>query len=370
MGRFDHLVNDAVRALAQHPIFTSSTSALPERDASLLKLNANESVYGPSPKAMAAMRAALESSHFYPDDDASALRERLAQQHAIKSEQILVANGLTAFLGVIARTCLRPGLNALTSACSFISYPMVTSAVGARLMQTPLRDGGYDLDAMLAAIDPDTRIVFIANPNNPTGTLIDAGAMDRFLDRVPGHVIVVLDEAYFDYATYFATRRGVNYLHAMEYVRAQRNVVVLRTFSKAHGLASLRIGYGMGPAELMPYFAQVQDVFAVSGIAQTAALAALNDEAHILQAVKENAVQAECLEREVAALGYPVIPTWANFLTFDVRQDAREFAHKLREKDVLVRPLNAWGAPRSIRVTLGTAQNNQAFLAALKSVSE
>ena len=370
MGRFDNLVNNAVRALAQQPISKSSTSTLPERDPSLLKLNANESAYGPSPKAVAAMHAALESSHFYPDDGASALRERLAQQHAIKPEQILVANGLTALLGVIARVCLLPGLNAVTSTCSFISYPMVTSAVGARLVETPLKDGGYDLEAILAAIDTDTRVVFVANPNNPTGTLIEAGAMDRFLERVPAHVIVVLDEAYFDYATYFATRRGMTYSHSMEYIREQRNLVVLRTFSKAHGLAGLRIGYGIGPAELMAYFAQVQDVFAVSGIAQAAALAALDDEAHIGQAVQENAVQAECIEREVAALGYPVIPTWANFLTFDVSQDARDFAHKLRLEGVLVRPLTTWGAPTSIRVTLGTAEQNQVFLRALKNVSK
>ena len=193
MGRFENLVNDAVRVLSQHAISRSSTSTLtstlPERDASLLRLNANESVYGPSPKAVAAMRAAMESSHLYPDDRASALRDRLAQLHAIQPEQILVANGLTALLGVIARTCLRPGLNALTSACSFISYPMVTGAVGARLVQTPLKEGGYDPDAMLAAIDTDTRVAFVANPNNPTGTLLDASAMDRFLDRVPAHVL-------------------------------------------------------------------------------------------------------------------------------------------------------------------------------------
>jgi len=366
MGRFNDLVNDAARASGQHTISKSSTSTLPERDASLLRLNANESVYGPSPKAVAAMRAALESSHFYPDDGASGLRERLGQQHAIKPEQILVANGLTALLGVIARTCLRPGLNAVTSACSFISYPMVTSAVGARLLPTPLRDGGYDLDAILAAMDVETRVVFIANPNNPTGTLIDAVAMDRFLERVPAHVIVVLDEAYFDYASYFAVKRGVTHSHSIEYVRSERNVVVLRTFSKAHGLAGLRIGYGMGPAELMAYFAQVQDVFAVSAIAQAAALAALDDEEHVHHAVEENALQAECIGREVAALDYQVIPTWANFLTFDVKQDARDFARKLRQEGVLVRPLTSWGAPTSIRVTLGTAEQNQFFIRALK----
>jgi len=143
-------------------------------------------------------------------------------------------------------------------------------------------------------------------------------------------------------------------------------VVVLRTFSKAHGLAGLRIGYGMGPAELMAYFAQVQDVFAVSAIAQAAALAALDDEAHIRHAVEENALQAECIGREVAALDYQVIPTWANFLTFDVKQDARDFARKLRQEGVLVRPLTSWGAPTSIRVTLGTVEQNQFLIRALK----
>jgi histidinol-phosphate aminotransferase len=238
--------------------------------------------------------------------------------------------------------------------------------VGARLVQTPLRDGGYDLDAILAAMDGETRVVFIANPNNPTGTLIDAVAMDRFLKRVPAHVIVVLDEAYFDYASYFAAKRGVTYSRSIEYVRSERNVVVLRTFSKAHGLAGLRIGYGMGPAELMAYFAQVQDLFAISAIAQTAALAALDDEAHIHHAVEGNALQADCLEREIVALGYRAIPTWANFITFDVKQDARDFARKLRQEGVLVRPLTSWGAPTSIRVTLGTAEQNQFFLRALK----
>jgi histidinol-phosphate aminotransferase len=244
---------------------------------------------------------------------------------------------------------------------------MVTSAVGARLVQTPLSDGGYDLDAILAAIDAESRVVFIANPNNPTGTLIDAGAMDRFLERVPAHVIVVLDEAYFDYASYFAVQRKVTYSRSIEYVRDERKVIVLRTFSKAHGLAGLRIGYGIGPAELMSYFSQVQDVFAVSAIAQCAALAALDDEAHVHHAVEQNALQAECLAREVSALSYNVIPTWANFLTFDVKQDARDFAHKLRREGVLVRPLTAWGAPTCIRVTLGTAEQNQFFIRALKS---
>jgi histidinol-phosphate aminotransferase len=369
MGRFFNLITEPVRAAGQHTTAPSSSSTLPEQDASLVKLNANESAYGPSPKAVAAMRAALESSHLYPDGGASALRAKLAKHQGVNPDQILISNGTTALLGVIARTLLGPGSNAVTSACSFISYPMVTHAAGAQLVETPLRENGYDLDAILAVIQTDTRVVFLANPNNPTGTLAEAGVVDRFLERVPPHVVVVLDEAYFDYAYYFAAQRGVKYSRAADYVRGDRNVVVLRTFSKAHGLAGIRIGYSMGPAELLAYFARVQDVFAVSAVAQAAALAALDDPAHVQYAVENNAQQAAWMECEVAALGYGVGRIWANFLSFDVRQDAREVARRLRREGVLVRPLGSWGAPTWLRVTLGNTEQNQLFVRALASVS-
>jgi histidinol-phosphate aminotransferase len=365
MDRFDNLVNDLARAASQYAASSTSTGTVPERDASLIKLNANESVYGPSPKALDAMQVALKSSHLYPDDACAALRQKLAERHGVSPEQILVANGLTALLGILARTLLRPGANAVTSSCSFISYPMVTHAAGAQLREAPLRDGGYDLDALLASIDDATRVIFFANPNNPTGTLVEAAAVDRFLERVPSHITVVLDEAYFDYAHYFAANRRVEYSRAIDYVRHERNVVVLRTFSKAHGLAGVRIGYGIGPAELISYLTCVQDVFAVSELAQAAAIAALDDDAHVQNALRKNAEQAEWVRREIAALGYPVKPPWTNFLTLDVRHEAREFAGRLRQEGVLVRPLTAWGARTSIRVTLGTAEQDQMFVKAL-----
>ena len=370
MDRFGDVVNHLARSASQYAASATSTGTVPERDASLIKLNANESVYGPSPKAIAAMRADLEGSHLYPDDNCSALRQKLAERHGVDAKQILVANGLTALLGIIARTLLRPGTNAVSSACSFISYPMVTHAAGAQLVETSLVASGYDLDALLAAINADTRLVFLANPNNPTGTLVEAAAVDRFIERVPAHVVVVLDEAYFDYAQYFAAQRGIVYSRAVEYVLENRNVVVLRTFSKAHGLAGVRIGYAMGPAELIAYFACVQDVFAVSGLAQVAALAALDDEAHVHNAVEKNAVQAEWMQSELAARGYPMFATWTNFVTLEAKQHSREFARRLRQQGVLVRPLGPWGAPTSIRVTLGTAEQNQAFVHALTKLSE
>jgi len=366
MGRFFDLVADPVRLLGESTPEKPESSTKSDRGAPVLKLNANESPYGPSPKAVAEMRVVLDGSHLYSDDDARALRQKLAEVHSVHAEQILIANGTTALLGVMARTLLRPGLNAMTSACSFISYPMVTQAAGAVLIRTPLRDGGYDLDAILAAIDDKVRIVFVANPNNPTGTLLDAVAVDRFLKRVPAHVVVILDEAYYDYAQYFAGLRGVEYSRSLNYVREDRNVVVLRTFSKAHGLAGLRVGYGIGPAELMTYFTRVQDMFAVSSVAQVAALAAVGDQAHVRYAVENNARQAEWLAGQISRLGYSVIPAWTNFLCLDVEQDAREVARRLRTEGVLIRPLAAWGAPTSIRVTIGTADQNLRFLQAFQ----
>ncbi len=370
MGRFFDLVNDPVHALSEYSSAMPVTAAQTDStSAALVKLNANESPYGPSPGAVAAMRAALDSSNWYPDDHSITLRQHLAKAHGVTPQQVLIANGTTSLLGVIARTLLGPGRNAITSACSFISYPVVTRAAGATLVETPPLQGGYDLDAIAAAIEPDTRLVFLANPNNPTGTLVDAAALERFLDQMPAQVIVVLDEAYYDYAHYFAAQRGIEYSRSLSYPRDERNVVVLRTFSKAHGLAGIRVGYGIGPAELMAYFERVQDTFAVSSIAQAAALAAAEDKAHIRFAVENNATQSHSLAAEISKLGYPVIPTWTNFVCIDVGQDAREVARKLRGERVLIRPLGAWGAPTSVRVTVGTAEQNQIFLHALQKIS-
>lgn len=362
MDRFFDLVTENARAAGPN------TKTTPEQSSpSLVKLNANESVYGPSPKALAAMRAALENSHLYPDNDSLALRQKLAEKHGVLPEQMVVGNGTTALLGVIARTLLQSGQNAVTSACSFISYPAVTQTTCARLVEAPLLHRGFDLDAIHKAIDSNTRIVFLANPNNPTGSFLDAASIDRFLAKVPQHVIVVLDEAYFDYAQYFAVKRGAEYSHSLDYVRANRNVLVLRTFSKAHGLAGVRVGYAMGPAELISYVAQLQEVFALSTIALAAAWAAIDDEDHIQNALEHNAEQAEWMEQKLKDLGYDVLPTWTNFVAIEVGEDSREFARRLRKQGVLVRPLSAWGAPTSIRVTLGTPEQNQFFVQALAS---
>ena len=277
MSKLEELVPEHVRALGAYTPGKPLRQAERESGVRMIKMASNENPFGPSPKALEAMRAAAPQVNLYPDNDVSKLRLRLAELHGVRPEQTVVDNGSTALLGVISRTLLRPGLNAITSERSFIIYPIATRAAGGRLITTPMQNDAYDLDAIAVAIDHDTRIIFIANPNNPTGTLIDAPRMDAFLGQVPEHVLVVLDEAYCDFAADFAAARGIEYSHSLEYVREERNVVVLRTFSKAHGLAGMRVGYGLGPEVLMQYFNRMRTTFSVSALAEAAALAALED---------------------------------------------------------------------------------------------
>jgi histidinol-phosphate aminotransferase len=332
-----------------------------------IKMASNENPYGPSPLAVEAIRAACSDIHFYPDTAVTELTARLAELHEVDPNQILITAGSTTLLEILARTLLGPGLNAVTSKHSFIVYPIVTHATGAYLIEVPTLNDGYDLDAILAAVDANTRVVYLANPNNPTGTVVDAEAIDRFLDRLPPHVITVLDEAYCDFASHFAAERGLNYSHSIDYVRAGRPVVVLRTFSKAHGLAGLRIGYGLAPAELIGYLARVRPTFMVSSLAEAAALAALADAGHVQRAVESNAVGAKLLAPAIAETGIRVVPTWANFFFCDVGEDSGPLCDALQQEGVIVRPMRGlWGAPNAFRVTIGTPEHNEQFLTALR----
>lgn len=370
MSNFSRFVPEHVRNLSGYTPGKSLRQAQQESHVNCIKMASNENPFGPSPKAVKAMQAALAESNFYPDNDAIELRQKLAEHHNVMPEQIVPTAGSTALLGIIARTLLAPGLNAVTSERSFIVYPIATQAAGGQLIQVAMRNDGFDLDAIAAAVDPHTRILYIANPNNPTGTLIPAEVLDRFLERVPEHVVVILDEAYYDFAEYFAIDRGVDCSNALDYVKRGHKVVVLRTFSKAHGLAGVRVGYGIGPAELMSYFARMRTTFSVSHVAQAAALAALDDEAHTQKTLQNNAEQTERLDAGITELGYPPIPTWANFLYCELGDDAAAVAERLQAEGVIVRPLGPWGAPTAIRITIGTAEQNDIFLRAFKKVME
>ena len=364
MSRFSDLILKHARELPGY--FPAPPAAA--HDSQLIKLDSNENPFGPSPRAIAAMQSAVGAANFYPDDNCLELRARLAAHHAATVDQVLVTAGSTEMLSLLCQTMLSPGLNAVTSERSFIIYRMLVQATGARLLETPMREDTFDLDAILAAINDDTRLVFLANPNNPTGTMLKAAAVDNFMANVPAHVVVVLDEAYYDFALPFAAQRGHDYSHSLEYLKRESCVIVLRTFSKAHGLAGLRIGYGLGPAELLAYCSRMQSTFSVSSVAQAAALAALEDHDHIARAVNNNTAQAQILSEGLARLKLRVVPTSANFLYCDVGQDASNVAAHLRAQGVSVRPLNVWGAPNCIRVTIGTPEQNTKFLAAMRTI--
>ncbi len=367
MTDFGRLVPAWVHTLTTYKPGKPLRQAERESGVRCIKMASNENPFGPSPLAVEAIKAATAEVNYYPDNGVTELTARLAELHELNPDQILVTAGSTGFLDILARTLLGPGLNAVTSKLSFISYPIVTRATGAQLVEVPTLNDGYDLDRILEAIDVHTRVVYLANPNNPTGTLVNAQAVDRFLDRLPSHVITVLDEAYCDYASYFAAKRGVEYSHSLEYVRQERPVIVLRTFSKAHGLAGLRVGYGMGPAELIGYLTRMRPAFMVSSLGEAAGLAAVLDVGHIRRAVETNAVGAKLLSEAIAEMGIIVTPTWANFLFCRASEEAHSLCQKLQGHGIIVRHMSGgWGAPEAFRVTIGTPEHNEEFIEALK----
>jgi histidinol-phosphate aminotransferase len=367
MISFHDLVRENVRTLNGYSAGKSSRQAEQECGVTCIKLASNENPFGPSPLAVEAMRTALAETNLYPDDAASELRAALAAHHSVPAENVLVTAGSTSLIGLLSRTLLEPGLNAISSELSFIAYPIMVKAAGGSYRQVAMRNHSFDLEAIAAAIDSNTRLVFIANPNNPTGTMLTAQEVERFLARVPETVTVVLDEAYYDFAEWKASQRGVQYSRSLDYVRQGRNVVVLRTFSKAHGLAGVRIGYGVGPAELMGYCSRLRTTFSVSVVAQAAGMAALQDTEHVRRAVINNSGQAEWLVAELLAMGYQAVPTWANFLYVELGEDAAGIADRLQGEGVIIRPLGPWGAPQAIRVTIGTPEQNQRFVKAFKT---
>jgi histidinol-phosphate aminotransferase len=368
MSRFFDLVSKPARDLASH----SAPSAVPaptELGSQLVKLDSNENPFGPSARATDAMRAMLSSTGSYPDDDCTPLRQKLAAYYEVTPDQVLVTAGSTGLLSLLCQTLLGPGLNAVTSERSFIVYSMAVQAAGGHLIETPMSNDSIDLERILAAIDGSTRLLFIANPNNPTGTMLSASMVEQFLARVPADVVVVLDEAYYEFAAHFASLRRIVYSRSLQYVRQGLSVVVLRTFSKAHGLAGLRVGYGIGPAELLGYCARMRNTFSVSSVAQTAAMAAMDDPQHLQRVVESNAIQSRDVFQGLSALGFRVVPTAANFLFCDVGEDATVFANRLLREGIAVRPLGGWGAPTCIRVTIGRPEQNRALLNAVRRLS-
>lgn len=365
MIRLVDLLSIPARKVGEPP----PSQATPEQSSKVIRLDSNENPFGPSRFAVEAMRDCVNGVQFYPDDESGPLRRRLADLHKLPLEQVIVTAGSTQMIALLCRTMLQPGLNAVTSERSFIVYGMAVRATGADLIEAPTAGDGLDLGAILDAINEHTRLVFISNPNNPTGTMLDAAALTQFISEVSGHVVVALDEAYYEFAADFAQRRNAEYSRSLDYLHRCGNVVVLRTFSKVHGLAGLRVGYGLGSAELLAYCARMRSTYSVSSVAQAAALAAIDDHEHIARTLSNNAVQAEALGAALSELGYRVVPTWANFLYCDVGGDGAAFAKRLLADGISVRPLGAWGAPNRVRISIGTPEQNAAVLNSVRKIS-
>ena len=327
-----------------------------------IKLASNENPLGPSPKAVEAMQRYLRESHRYPDAGGYYLRRKLSERHQIPMEQITLGAGSTELIQLVTRLLLGPGVEGLTSEFSFVMFPLSVRTAGATRVEVPMKGWRFDLEALAERLSPRTRLVYIANPNNPTGTLVTASEIDQLLARLPESTVLMLDEAYCDYVDH------PDYSRSLEYVREQRTVLVLRTFSKVHGLAGLRIGYAMGHPELIAAIDKLRSPFNVSRLAQVAAEAALEDQEHVRRSVESNRRGLEFLARELPRLGLAYVPSYANFVFLETGNDAQQDFHALLKMGVIVRPLGFMGMPRALRVTVGTEAENRRFLDSLKKV--
>jgi len=335
----------------------------------IIKLASNENPLGVSPKAKAAIKKALPELGRYPDGNAFELRAALARRYGVPQECIVVGNGSNDLLELVAGAFLAPGRSAAYSQHAFAVYPLATQARGARSIVVPAKNYGHDLPAMLAAIAPDTRVVFIANPNNPTGTFVPGGELEDFIARVPRDVAVVVDEAYTEYLPPELRYDSVAWL------RAHPNLILTRTFSKVYGLAGLRVGFGLMHPRVADLLNRVRQPFNVNSLALAAAVAALGDRGFVAKSHRMNRAGMARLERAFKALGLEYIPSCANFVSFGVpRQNGSSRANSVYEKllrqGVIVRTVAGYGMPDHLRVTIGTPKENERFLKALDAALE
>ncbi len=326
--------------------------------ARVIKLASNENPIGPSPKAVASLAEGHDSLHRYPDGGGYRLRHAIADRWKVASDQVVLGNGSDEILGLLARAFLAPGDEAVMADHTFVIYKMEVTAAHGKPVAVPLVNWTHDLDAMAQAITPRTRLLFVCNPNNPTGTMVNADAVSRLMDRVPQDVVVVFDEAYFEYV------RDSQFPDTIGYVKEGKNVIVLRTFSKIYGLAGLRIGYGITTPEIANILNRVRPPFNANSLAQRAALAALEDDDHVAISRAVNAAGMEQVGRGLKRLGFEPIPSETNFLYFDVKRDGRQVFESLLREGIIVRHIEG----TMLRVTIGQEEDNTAFLQALKRV--
>jgi histidinol-phosphate aminotransferase len=351
-----------VRAIAPYvpgkPIAeTARELGIPE--AEILKMASNENPLGPSPKALEAIRAALGELHYYPDGGGYELKKLLAAKLGVAQANIILGNGSNDVLELVARAFLTRDDSAIYSQHAFMVYPLAIQAIGAKGIEVPARDFGTDLDAMVAAVRPDTKMIFVANPNNPTGTFTPWAEIERFVARVPPRVLVVLDEAYGEYLPDDLRAPTQGWLARFP------NLVISRTLSKAFGLAGLRVGYGLADPAVAEVMNRVRQPFNVNHLAMVAACAVLQDEEFITRSREVNAKGLRQLEAGFRELGLGFIPSHGNFITVRVGPESGRIYQEMLREGVIVRPIAGYGMPEHLRVTVGLPEQNQRFLAAL-----
>ena len=353
------LVPEYIRELAPYVPGRPIEEVERELKSTAIKLASNENPLGPSPLAIEAAQKALAGSNRYPDGNGTFLRDALAKKHGIPAENIILGGGSTELIDLSARMVLRQADCGVTSFGSFPLYYTAIRATGARYVEVPQRDYRFDLESMAEFLPPETKLIFLANPNNPTGTMFDADELDQFLAQVPEHVLIVLDEAYCDYV------EAPNYTRSIELVRGGRNIIVLRTFSKVYGLAGLRIGYGIGPAALLDEMNKIRGPFNTSNVAQAAALAAIDDTEHVRRSIESNRSGLAQLSAGLAKLGIKFVPSFTNFVLVDFGFETEPLSADLLKSGVIVRPMRWMGFPDAIRVSVGAHAENEKCLRAL-----
>jgi histidinol-phosphate aminotransferase len=324
-----------------------------------IKIASNENPLGPSPKAVAAITAALPDLHRYPDGDAFYLKRRLAEKLGIDRSRLIIGNGSNELIEMIVRTFLRVGESVVAGKHAFAIYHLCVQAAGGRTITVPHKGFTFDLDAMARAIAPDTRIVFLDNPNNPTGTIYTRSEWEAFLRAVSPEVLIVVDDAYFEFV------EDPEYPNSLQYHTGNRLLVTLRTFSKICGLAGVRVGYGVSSPEVIDALNRIRQPFNVNSLAQVGALAALDDEEHIRRTQENNRHGMAYLRRELDRLGLAYAPSWANFLLVKVGADTYQ---RLLPEGVIIRPMAGYGFPDYARVSIGTPAENQRFIAAMEKI--
>ena len=325
----------------------------------IIKLASNENPLGPSPKAVQAMLAALQTAHLYPDGSGFYLTKAIAAKLDFAPENVILGNGSNEVIEFLGHAFLNPGDDVVTCEYAFIVYKLLASAFNVRTIETPSPDYQQNLEATLEAITPKTRLIFIPNPNNPTGTLVSQHAINSFMSRAPDNIIVVFDEAYFEFLD--------DPPDTLRFVHEGRNVVVLRTFSKIHGLAGLRIGYAVAPPKMIEVLHKTRQPFNVNSIAQAGALAALEDDAHLRETKRVVDQGRAYLREQFADMRIPFVPAVANFVMVNVGDGCVVF-EKLLRREIIVRPLKGYGLPEWVRISVGTMEENNKLIAALREV--